>query len=85
MIIQRYAVVDPFNLGIFLIIMMDNNNDYPMVTRRLCNYIKKYHNVVSHDYNMFFDDDRMIQSAKIDLTFLTFPTKLILLAHEIYG
>ena len=45
MIIQRYAVIDPINLGnnlgIFMIIMMDNNDDYPMVTQRVCNYIKK--------------------------------------------
>ena len=34
---------------------------------------------------IFLYDDRMIQSAKIDLTFPTFPTKLIPLAHEIYG
>ena len=40
MIIQRYAVIDPINLGIFMIIMMDNNDDYPMVTQRVCNYIK---------------------------------------------
>ena len=90
MIIQRYAVIDPINLGnnlgIFMIIMMDNNDDYPMVTQPFCNYVKKYHNVVSHDYKDFFlYDDRMIQSAKIDLTFPTFPTKLIPLAHEIYG
>ena len=58
MITQRYAVIDPINLGnnlgIFMIIMMDNNDDYPMVTQPICNYVKKYHNVVSHDYKDFF-------------------------------
>jgi len=34
---------------------------------------------------IFFYDDRMIQSAKIDLASPTFPTKLLPLAHEIYG
>ena len=58
MITQRYAVIDPINLGnnlgIFMIIMMDNNDDYPMVTQPFCNYVKNITMLLVMTIKFFF-------------------------------